>query len=291
MSDSVLKEAGTWFKEGLYDYWQQSFLITKTVFQSSGDLQDIAVFETPWFGRVLTLDGVIQLTTGDEFVYHEMLAHVPLYAHGKAESVCIVGGGDGGMLREVLKHPSVKRAVLVEIDAQVVEFCRTHLPMVSNGAFDDPRTEIVIADGIHYMRTTPERFDLIVIDSTDPSGPGEVLFTESFYKDCAQALKPGGIVVNQNGVPFLQGQEIPDTYSRRKPYFTDVGFYVAAVPTYVGGFMALGWASLDASYRRLSRDVIAARYSAAPVATRYYTPDLHGASFCLPAYVQALIPY
>lgn len=280
----------SWFKEELYGHWRQSFLITERIFQSEGGLQDIAVFETPVFGRVLTLDGVIQLTTGDEFVYHEMLAHVPIYAHGAVENVCIVGGGDGGMLRQVLKHSSVKSAVLVEIDAQVVEFCRTHLPMVSDGAFDDPRTRIVIADGIDYMRGTRDRFDVIVIDSTDPSGPGEALFTEAFYKDCAAVLKPGGIVVNQNGVPFLQGREIPDTYNRRKPHFADVGFFVAAVPTYVGGFMALGWASDDPAYRGLSRDVIAARFAAAPVKTRYYTPDLHAASFCLPAYVQALIP-
>ena len=280
----------TWYREGLYDHWQQSFLITKEVFRSQGDLQEISVFETPGFGRVLTLDGVIQLTTGDEFVYHEMLAHVPLYAHGAVRSACIVGGGDGGMLREVLKHASVNRAVLVEIDAQVVEFCRTHLPTVSDGAFDDPRTQVIIADGIRYMAETRDKFDLIVIDSTDPSGPGEVLFTESFYKDCARALNPGGIVVNQNGVPFLQAQEIPDTYSRRRPYYADVGFYVAAVPTYVGGLMALGWASLDAAHRTVSSDAIVDRFAQSPVKTRYYTPELHHAAFCLPAYIRDLIP-
>ena len=279
-----------WFREGLYDHWQQSFLITQEVFRTQGDLQDIVVFETPGFGRVLTLDGVIQLTTGDEFVYHEMLAHVPIYAHGAVRSVCIVGGGDGGMLREVLKHDSVKRAVLVEIDGQVVEFCRTHLPTVSDGAFDDPRVQVVIADGIEYMRTIVERFDLIVIDSTDPSGPGEVLFSERFYADCARALNPGGIVVNQNGVPFVQPQEIPDTYTRRKPHYADVGFYVAAVPTYVGGFMALGWAAQDAGHRKVGAETIAARFAAAPVKTRYYTPELHHAAFCLPAYIRDLIP-
>lgn len=280
----------SWFREGLYPHWRQSFLISKELFRSQGDLQDIALFETPGFGRVLTLDNVIQLTTGDEFIYHEMLAHVPIYAHGAVRSVCIVGGGDGGMLREVLKHRAVDRAVLVEIDAQVVEFCRTHLPSVSDGAFDDPRTQLVIADGIEFMRTATERFDLIVIDSTDPSGPGEVLFTESFYKDCSAALKPGGILVNQNGVPFLQAEEIPDTFVRRRPHFADVGFYVAAVPTYVGGFMALGWASSDPAYRAISPTVLGQRFAAAPVATRYYTPELHGASFCLPAYIRDLIP-
>ena len=284
-------EAGTsWYREGLYDHWQQSFRITQDLFRSSGDLQDIRLFETPGFGRVLTLDGVIQLTTGDEFIYHEMLAHVPVYAHGRVQSVCVVGGGDGGMLRELLKHRSIRRAVLVEIDGQVVEFCRTHLPTVSDGAFDDPRTEIVIADGIAFMRDTAEKFDLIVIDSTDPSGPGEVLFTESFYRDCAKALTAGGILVNQNGVPFLQAEEIPDTYNRRRPHFADVGFYLAAVPTYVGGFMALGWASQDTALRQVPAPTIAARFQAAPVATRYYTPELHTASFCLPAYVRDLIP-
>ena len=279
-----------WFREGLYDYWQQSFLISKELFRSSGDLQDIALFETPGFGRVLTLDGVIQLTTGDEFIYHEMLAHVPVYAHGAVQSVCVVGGGDGGMLRELLKHRSITRAVLVEIDGQVVEFCRQHLPTVSAGAFDDPRTQIVIADGVQYMHHTQDKFDLIVIDSTDPSGPGEVLFTESFYQDCAKALNPGGILVNQNGVPFLQAEEIPDTFNRRRPYFADVGFYLAAVPTYVGGFMALGWASFDPKHRTTSPQTIAARFAAAPVATRYYTPELHHAAFCLPAYIRDLIP-
>lgn len=278
-----------WFRESLYDHWSQSFLISRELFRSAGGLQDIALFETPGFGRVLTLDGIIQVTTGDEFIYHEMLAHVPIYAHGAVRSVCVVGGGDGGMLREVLKHQSVESAVLVEIDGAVVDFCRQHLPTVSDGAFDDPRCEIVIADGLTFMAETTRRFDLIVIDSTDPIGPGGVLFTEAFYKDCARCLNADGIVVNQNGVPFLQGEEITDTYRRRRPHFVDVGFYVAAVPTYVGGFMALGWASHATRPRTESRDQIHARFAAAPVAARYYTPDLHHAAFALPRYVQDLI--
>lgn len=279
----------SWYRETLYDHWQQSFRVTRELYRSSGGLQEIALFETPGFGRVLTLDGVIQVTTGDEFIYHEMLAHVPIYAHGAVRSACVVGGGDGGMLREILKHPGIERAVLVEIDGAVVEFCRAHMPSVSAGAFDDPRTEIVIADGIEFMAESARKFDLIVIDSTDPIGPGGVLFTESFYKDCARCLTPEGIIVNQNGVPFLQGEEVTDTYRRRKPHFADVGYYLAAVPTYVGGFMALGWASQSPRPRGESVETIRARFAAAPVATRYYTPDLHKAAFALPKFIQDLV--
>ncbi|MBR9973217.1 polyamine aminopropyltransferase [Magnetospirillum sulfuroxidans] len=279
-----------WFREELYPHWRQSFQITRELYRANDGLQDIVLFETPGFGRVLTLDGVIQVTTGDEFVYHEMLAHVPIYAHGAVKSACVVGGGDGGMLREILKHASVEQVVLVEIDAAVVEFCRQHMPTVSAGAFDDPRTEIVIADGLKYMAETTRRFDLIVIDSTDPIGPGGVLFTEQFYKDCARCLTAEGIVVNQNGVPFLQGEEVTDTYLRRRPHYADVGFYMAAVPTYVGGLMALGWASASSRPRGETVETIAARFQAAPVTTRYYTPEIHKAAFALPQYVQALIP-
>ncbi len=276
--------------ESLYGHWRQSFLVSQELYRSQGGLQEIVLFETPGFGRVLTLDGVIQVTTGDEFIYHEMLAHVPVYAHGAVRDVCVIGGGDGGMLRELLKHDSIRSAVMVEIDADVVSFCRQHLPSVSAGAFDDPRTEIIIADGIRYMAETDRRFDLIVIDSTDPIGPGEVLFSESFYADCARCLNPHGVVVNQNGVPFLQGEEVTQTYTRRRPHYADIGYYLAAVPTYVGGFMALGWASASPRARATPPDVIHQRFAAAPVATRYYTPDLHHAAFALPAYVRDLIP-
>ncbi|HLO79075.1 MAG TPA: polyamine aminopropyltransferase [Magnetospirillum sp.] len=281
--------AESWFQETLYDHWRQSFRVTREITRIAGPMQEIALFETPGFGRVLTLDGVIQVTTGDEFIYHEMLAHVPIYAHGAVRSVCVVGGGDGGMLREILKHPGVERAVLVEIDGAVVDFCRQHLPSVSDGAFDDPRTRIVIADGIRFMAETRDRFDLIVIDSTDPIGPGEVLFTESFYKDCARCLTSEGIVVNQNGVPFLQGAEITDTWRRRRPHFADLGYYLAAVPTYVGGFMALGWASASPRPRQESGETIRARFQAAPVSTRYYTPEVHQAAFALPPYIAHFI--
>jgi spermidine synthase len=278
-----------WVVEKLYESWRQTFLATKTFFEARTDHQHLVIFENPQFGRVMVLDDVIQVTTGDEFVYHEMLTHVPMLAHGNATEVLVVGGGDGGILREVLKHKQVTKAVLVEIDQGVVDMSIEHMPSVSAGAYDDKRVEVVIQDGVEYMAEDGQKFDLIIIDSTDPAGPGEVLFTESFYKNCAKRLKPGGIFTCQNGVPFMQGDELTDTQHRRKPHFKDAAFYVAAVPTYVGGFMALGWATQDPSYRKLGADVIRKRYDANPFPTRYWTPDLHVASFALPRYVQELM--
>ncbi len=279
----------SWYSERLYDDWRQGFRVTRDIYRVQDGLQDIRVFETPGFGRVLALDGVIQVTAGDEFVYHEMLAHTPIYAHGGVRSVCVVGGGDGGMVREVLRHAQVERVVLVEIDASVIDLCRRYLPMVSDGAFDDPRLEVAIADGAAFMRDGTERFDVIIVDSTDPIGPGAVLFSQDFYGDCARRLTDEGILVNQNGVPFLQGGEITDTYRRRRVHFADVGFYVAAVPTYVGGVMALGWASPSLRPRAETLETLRARFAAAPIPTRYYTPDVHKAAFALPRYVEVLV--
>lgn len=278
----------TWFQESLYDHWRQAFKVRNKLFHEKTEFQDLVIFETPGFGRVLALDGIIQVVEGDEFVYHEMLAHVPILAHGDVRRVCIVGGGDGGLLREVLKHP-LERATVVEIDRSVVDLCVKYMPGISAGAFDDPRAELVIADGIRFMAETDRRFDVILVDSTDPIGPGEVLFTEAFYKDCKRCLTPGGILATQNGVPFLQPQELTQTWQRMRPLFPDAGFFVAAVPTYVGGFMTLGWGSLDGANRARSADEIRRRFEVRPFATRYWTPDIHVASFALPRFVRDLM--
>ncbi|MBF0394154.1 MAG: polyamine aminopropyltransferase, partial [Alphaproteobacteria bacterium] len=275
----------TWFEERLYDHWRQSFLVEEVLFREQTEFQDLIIFKSRKFGRVLALDGVIQVCEGDEFVYHEMLSHVPLLAHGAVRDVAVVGGGDGGILREALKHP-IERATLIEIDPGVIEMCRRYMPGISAGAFDDPRVEVVIADGVDYMSKPGRLFDVIVIDSTDPIGPGEVLFTESFYADCKKRLKPRGIVVNQNGVPFLQDEELRSTHAKLKGLFGDASFFVAAVPTYVGGLMTLGWATDDPSHRRHAAWEIDRRFQAHPFPTRYWNPDLHVASFALPQFVR-----
>ncbi|MDA0342023.1 MAG: polyamine aminopropyltransferase, partial [Proteobacteria bacterium] len=177
-----------WFEEALHPGLTQGLSMDRILFREKTELQDLVIFENRIFGRVLALDGVVQTTEGDEFIYHEMLSHVPILAHGAASRVLIIGGGDGGMAREVLKHPGVRTVTMVEIDPSVIELCRNHLPSISAGAFDDPRLDLVIADGAAFVEVTNDRWDVIIIDSTDPLGPGEVLFGERFYRGCKRCL-------------------------------------------------------------------------------------------------------
>ena len=283
----------TWVDEQLHSAkdgpgYAQRFRAERMVFERKSAFQDIRIFETAGFGRVLMIDGVIQTTEKDEFIYHEMIAHVPLFAHGTAKRVLIIGGGDGGVLREVLRHP-VEQATVVELDRVVVDICMEHMPGLSDRAFDDPRTRLIIADGVKFMADSDETFDVIIVDSTDPIGPGEVLFTSAFYADCHRRLAAGGILVTQNGVPFLQPREVTTTARRLAPHFADVGFFLAAVPTYVGGAMTLAWATDDLAKRRLGVAELDSRHQAAGLSTRYYAADVHVASFALPPYVQSLM--
>lgn len=273
------------YEETLYDSYGQNFRIDRLFFENKTDHQHLVIFENARFGRVMALDGVIQTTEADEFIYHEMLTHVPLLAHGKAKRVLIIGGGDGGILREVCKHQSVEHITQVEIDDQVVEMCKTYLPNHSAGAYDDPRVNIVIDDGANYVKVTKARFDVIISDSTDPIGPAEVLFTEDFYGNCKRALNPDGILVTQNGVAFMQLDEVVNTALRLAPHFSDHHFYSAAVPTYIGGIMTFAWATDNHQARQLEASLLRERFATAAISTRYYNPALHLASFALPQYI------
>lgn len=274
------------FQETLYDAVAQTYRIDKLYFEQKTDHQHLMIFHNAFLGRVMTLDGIVQTTEKDEFIYHEMMAHVPLIAHAKAAQVLIIGGGDGGMLREVLKHETVKKAVMVEIDAAVIDMAKQYLPNHSAGAFDDARAEIVIADGMDYVRSTEQRFDVIISDSTDPIGPGEVLFTNDFYAQCKRILNPGGIMVAQNGVPFFQLDEVTTTQSRMSPHFRDQTFYSAAVPTYYGGIMTFAYGSDDTGLRQQDSEALRQRVASAGLHTRYYSADIHAASFALPKYIE-----
>ncbi|MGG5886201.1 polyamine aminopropyltransferase [Falsiroseomonas sp. HC035] len=282
-----------WINETLYAEWGQRFLVKRDLAHVKSEFQDIRIFESHLHGRVMLLDGVVQITEADEFVYQEMLAHVPLLAHGDAKRVLIIGAGDGGVLRRVLQHRTVEKAVMVEIDGEVIRLAKEHLPGIGGDAWTDPRATVIVGDGIDHVRQAEAgSYDVVIVDSTDPIGVGEVLFTDEFYANCARLLSDRGLVVNQCGVPFMQAEELRQTSLRRAKSFPDVFAYVAAVPTYVGGFMTLGWAAKDAGCRQVEVAEIRRRADVAGVldTTRYWTPEIHVGAFNLPPYIGMHLP-
>ena len=275
------------FTEALHDGYGQNLRIDRLLHYEKTDHQELVIFDNASFGRVLALDGVVQLTERDHHIYHEMISHVPIFGRGRVRDVLIIGGGDGGALHEALRHAEL-RAVLVEIDPQVIELSRRFLPMVCQGAFDDPRAEIVIGDGLAYVAQTERRFDVIIVDSTDPLGAASTLFTRGFYADCRRCLSPGGILVTQNGVPFFQAGQLRASMADLRSLFAHATCYLAAVPTYTGGPIALGWAS-DVAEHRGARETVAARYRASGLSMRYYSPDVHEGAFALPPDVRSVV--
>jgi spermidine synthase len=280
----------TWFNETLYQGFRQSHEVKKVLFEGKSKYQKVGVFESGRFGRILALDGVVQCTEGDEFVYHEMLTHLPILAHGRVESVLIIGGGDGGILEEVLKHRSVKRATMVEIDGEVIEVARKYLPKICGKAFDDKRTNLIVGDGAAYVAETKNRYDLVIVDRPDPVGPATVLFSEGFYRNCRRVMKPGAILVAQNGVPHMQGPELTEAIRLFQKIWAHSGSYLAVVPTYVCGFMSMTWASDRDITDNDPRQVFARFDKARLPALRYYNPEIHFAAFALPNFVAGLIP-
>lgn len=273
------------YNETLYPVYGQRFSVDEILFDTETEHQKLVIFHNAKMGRVMALDGVIQTTEADEFIYHEMMAHVPILAHGNVKTVLIIGGGDGGMLREVVKHKNIEKITMVEIDKSVVELCTKYLPNHSQGAFNDPRLTLVINDGMKFVSETTEQYDVIISDSTDPIGPAEVLFTENFYQACFRCLTEKGILVTQNGTPFMQIDEVKSTAQKMQNLFTDWHFYRAAVPTYIGGDMTFAWGAKDACARHIPLVTLKERLQQADINVHYYNSAIHQAAFALPQYV------
>jgi spermidine synthase len=274
-----------WVEETFNPHFRCALEADSVLYEGHTGFQDLIIFDNKTFGRVMMLDGVIQLTDKDEFIYHEMMAHVPLFGLDRPETVLIIGGGDGGVLREVLKHAGVKSVVHCEIDKAVVDLSRKFFPGISQGAFDDARLELIIGDGIKFVNETERRFDVIIVDSTEPVGPAKVLFTEAFFSACQKCLTPGGVFIGQNGLPFLYPEHLADSGRILRALFADAACFMCTQPAYFGGPFALAWAGNDRKSRKASTATIAARYAASGINTRYYNPQVHTASFILPNYV------
>jgi spermidine synthase len=251
-----------WIAETLFDPegFRMTYQVERVLYEEQTEHQHLVLFEHRFFGKMLMLDGATQVTSKDEFVYHEMMSHVPLFAHGKAKEVLIVGGGDCGIAEEVLKHKTVERLTQCEIDASVVAFSKEHFPEFTRPVLGNKRFDLVIDDGMKFVAGTDRRFDVIIVDSTDPHGPGKVLFSPKFYAACNRCLKRGGVLVTQNGVPIFQAGELRTGIAKLRKLFADGTCYVAAIPTYVGGHMAMGWATDNKTLRQTPLKTIADRY-------------------------------
>lgn len=271
-----------WIREGQIEDAAMTYKIKETLVRKQTEFQDLAIVDSYSFGRMLLLDGIVQTTIKDEYVYHEMISHIPLFTHQNPEKVLIVGGGDGGAVREVLKHPSVKKVVLCEIDGCVVEECKKYLPEISC-ALDNPRCEVFIGDGIKYVHEHKNEFDVIIVDSTDPFGAAEGLFGGSFYKELSQCLTDDGIFVAQTETPFYLPEVVKKVFNDAKAVFPVTKLFMAAIPTYPGGYWSftIGSKKHDPESADLS--------NAVEFDTKYYTKKIHNASFVLPKYVEDLI--
>ena len=283
------------FQERLHKGYAQAMELSGApLVDEKSRYQRIKIFDTVANGRVMTLDDIVQITTRDESAYAEMLTHLPLLEHGRAERVMIVGGGDLSIADEALKHKGVKEVVLVDIDGQVVERCREHFAEINARAFKDKRLKIEIADAFEYLgrKDSKGRFDLIVADRPDPVGPGKALFGDTFYDRVKGALKAGGFATFQTGVPFYQPWEITEALQELARFFPKSGLYLTVVPTYIGGFMALSWACKGKSKLGTPAGVrkAAAAFRRAKLKTDYYNPDIHAASFALPEWIKRLVP-
>lgn len=259
------------------------FRVTRRIHEERTPYQHLEIYESPLFGRMLVLDGAVQTTEGDEFVYHEMLAHPALCTHPAPRRVLIIGGGDGGLLEEVLKHP-VERVAMVEIDEAVVRTGRRYLPAICGQAFEDPRTQLVIGDGIAYVRETRDRFDAVLIDSTDPEGPAVGLFAEEFYAEVARRLTPDGLIAVQSGSAVYQRELIRMVRRNLRSSFPIVRTFVATVMAYPGVLWSFTMGSLTRDPLQVGDIEIAGRI--ADFRLKYYTPSGHRGAFDLPPYLR-----
>jgi spermidine synthase len=281
-------------KERLHKGYAQSMQVTKVLADERSQYQHIRIFDTVANGRVMTLDDIVQITSRDESAYADMLTHLPMLEHGKVERVMIVGGGDLSIADEALKHKNVREVVLVDIDGRVVELCRKLFGEVNAKAFRDRRMTVEVADAFEYLgrKSSKNRFDLIIADRPDPVGPGKALFGETFYDRVKGALRKGGYATFQTGVPFYQPWEITEALEELAQFFPRSGLYLTVVPTYIGGYMALSWATkggkplgTQAGIKKAAR-----AFKKAKLKTDYYNPQVHAAAFALPQWIKKLVP-
>lgn len=257
--------------------------ISETLHTEQTDFQKLDVIETEQFGTMLVLDGMVMTTDEDEFVYHEMISHLPLTTHPNPKKVAVVGGGDGGAIREIIKHPAVEEAHLIEIDGKVIEYTKQYLPYIASG-LDDPKVTIFVADGIKHIKENKNTYDVILVDSTEPVGPAVGLFSKDFYQDIYEALKEDGLFVAQTESPFFNKDLIRDTNRAISELFPITRLYLASIPTYPSGL----WSFTMGSKQYKPEDADLSRAEEIAKSAKYYNPDVHRSALMLPNFVRDL---
>lgn len=256
----------------------------ETLFKDKSEFQDVEIFKSRAFGNVLTLDGLMMTTEKDEFFYHEMISHIPMIAHKNPENILVIGGGDGGTVREVLKHKSVKSVELCEIDGMVIEASKKYLPTIA-GKLDDSRVKIFVEDAIEFIKNKKNCYDVVLIDSTDPMGPGEGLFTEEFYTNVKNSLKEGGIVVPQSESPFVNENEMKKIYALLRKVFKNVAPYCGPVPTYPGGYWSWAFCSDNVEIPHCHKKVDKERADEISKECKLYNARMQTGVFSVPNFV------
>ncbi|HHX12069.1 MAG TPA: polyamine aminopropyltransferase [Clostridiales bacterium] len=273
-----------WFSEFHSDNVKLSLKIKQQLVNEQSDFQQIVIMDSEEFGRILTLDGCLMVTEKDEFIYHDMIVHVAMASNLDIKNVLVIGAGDGGTIRELTRYPGIERIDMVEIDSRVVEICREYLPQTAC-KLDDPRLNIYYEDGLKFVRRKKDEYDLILVDSTDPFGPGEGLFTKEFYGNCYNALNDKGILVNQHESTFYESYmtAMERAHDRIRNIFPIARVYQAHIPTYPSGHWLFGYSS---KHYDPIKDLQEDRWNALGIKTKYYNTDLHKGCFALPNYVR-----
>lgn len=276
-----------WFSEEHTSNVKLSIKVDKQLYSENSKYQRIDIFESPEFGRILTLDGFLMLTEKDEFIYHEMIVHPAMAVHPNPKNILIIGGGDGGVLRELKKYDCIENIDIVEIDGMVIDSAKKYLPFTACG-FENEKVNIYLQDGLKYIRKKENCYDLIIVDSTDPFGVGEGLFTKEFYGNCYKALKKDGIMINQHESPFYPEDSIAmqKAHKRISEIFEISKVCQAHIPTYPSGHWLFGFASKV--YHPIN-DLDSKQWKKLGIETKYYTTNLHRGSFMLPKYVEELL--
>jgi len=276
-----------WYTEKHTPHSGLTIKVKETLYKSNSPYQELMIIDTQDFGKMMLLDGLVMLSEKDEFVYHEMLAHPSLYTHPNPEKVLIIGGGDGGTLREVVAHPAVKEAVLVEIDEQVINASKKYFPQVASG-FNSPKAQVIVTDGIKYVKETNIRYDVILIDSTDPIGPAEGLFSFDFYTACCRILNDEGILTAQTETPFIDSFAgvISKVNMDYRKLFPVVKSYLTTIPTYPSGMWSF---TMGSKKHNPEADFQKERFQKDKLSLKFYNSRIHEAAFCLPNFVTDLI--